>query len=77
MKNVQAVNVHVWGSRAGAVALGTRALVATHLHMAKAAGIEMSPCRLFEENGRAHFMTRRFDRDIVDGTMAEHHLQTL
>jgi serine/threonine-protein kinase HipA len=30
--------------------------------MAKAAGIEMAPCRLLEENGRAHFMTRRFDR---------------
>ena len=31
--------------------------------MATAAGITMSPCRLLEENGRAHFMTRRFDRD--------------
>lgn len=31
--------------------------------MAKAAGIEMSPCYLLEENGRAHFMTKRFDRD--------------
>lgn len=30
--------------------------------MAKAAGIRMSECRLLEENGRAHFMTRRFDR---------------
>ena len=30
--------------------------------MALSAGIGMSPCRLFEENGRAHFMTRRFDR---------------
>jgi serine/threonine-protein kinase HipA len=30
--------------------------------MARAAGIEMSDCRLFEEGGRAHFMTRRFDR---------------
>ena len=35
---------------------------AYHL-MAKAAGIDMSECRLFEEGGRAHFMTRRFDRD--------------
>jgi len=34
---------------------------AYHL-MAKAAGIEMSECRLLEENGRRHFMTRRFDR---------------
>ena len=30
--------------------------------MAKDAGIAMSECRLFEENGRRHFMTRRFDR---------------
>ena len=30
--------------------------------MAKDAGIEMMECRLLEENGRAHFMTRRFDR---------------
>jgi serine/threonine-protein kinase HipA len=30
--------------------------------MAVACGIEMTECRLVEENGRAHFMTRRFDR---------------
>ena len=30
--------------------------------MAIACGIEMTECRLIEENGRAHFMTRRFDR---------------
>ena len=30
--------------------------------MALDAGIEMTECRLLEENGRAHFMTRRFDR---------------
>lgn len=34
---------------------------AYHL-MAVAAGITMSECRLLEENGRCHFMTRRFDR---------------
>lgn len=33
--------------------------------MAREAGIVMSPCRLLEENGRRHFMTRRFDR--LDG----------
>ena len=33
--------------------------------MAADASIAMSPCRLFEENGRRHFMTRRFDR--LDG----------
>jgi serine/threonine-protein kinase HipA len=49
---------------------------AYHL-MAKGAGIEMSPCRLLEENRRAHFMTRRFDRDVVDGRTVKHHVQTL
>ena len=45
--------------------------------MALAAGIEMEPCRLLEENGRAHFMTRRFDREVVEGATVKHHLQTL
>ena len=45
---------------------------AYHL-MAVAAGISMSPCRLLQESGRAHFMTRRFDRD----GNRKHHLQTL
>jgi serine/threonine-protein kinase HipA len=31
--------------------------------MAEAAGIRMMDCELLEENGRAHFMTKRFDRD--------------
>ena len=30
--------------------------------MALDCGIEISECRLFKENGRSHFMTRRFDR---------------
>jgi len=34
---------------------------AYHL-MAREAGITMAECRLLEENGRRHFMTRRFDR---------------
>ena len=34
---------------------------AYHL-MARAAGIQMTECRLMKEGGRAHFMTRRFDR---------------
>jgi serine/threonine-protein kinase HipA len=42
--------------------------------MARAAGITMSETRLLEENGRAHFMTRRFDR--MDGDIRLH-LQTL
>ena len=41
--------------------------------MATAAGISMSACRLFEENDRAHFMTRRFDRD----ENRKHHIQSL
>jgi len=49
---------------------------AYHL-MAKAAGIHMSPCRLLEESGRAHFMTRRFDRDVLNGKTVKHHVQTL
>ncbi|MFZ4682682.1 MAG: type II toxin-antitoxin system HipA family toxin [Terrimicrobiaceae bacterium] len=42
--------------------------------MAKAAGISMSECRLLEENGRRHFMTRRFDR-LAGG--AKLHMQSL
>ncbi|WP_438946924.1 type II toxin-antitoxin system HipA family toxin [Sediminibacterium sp.] len=39
-----------------------RVEMAYHL-MAKHAGVQMMECRLFEENGRAHFMTKRFDRE--------------
>lgn len=46
---------------------------AYHL-MAKEAGIDMTECRLLEENGRAHFMTKRFDRQ---GGSGRHHMQTL
>jgi serine/threonine-protein kinase HipA len=42
--------------------------------MAKAAGINMSECRLLEENKRRHFMTRRFDR--LDGG-EKLHMQSL
>jgi serine/threonine-protein kinase HipA len=45
--------------------------------MAKRAGIIMHECRLLEENGRAHFMTRRFDRDVVGSQTIKHHVQTL
>jgi serine/threonine-protein kinase HipA len=41
--------------------------------MAKEAGIEMSECRLLEENNRAHFMTKRFDREASDKKI---HLQS-
>jgi serine/threonine-protein kinase HipA len=42
--------------------------------MAAAAGLEMSECRVMEENGRCHFMTRRFDR-LQDGSKL--HMQSL
>jgi serine/threonine-protein kinase HipA len=42
--------------------------------MAKSCGIEMSECRLFKENGRSHFMTKRFDR-LPDGDKL--HMQSL
>jgi serine/threonine-protein kinase HipA len=45
-----------------------RVEMAYHL-MAKDAGIEMMDCQLLEEHGRAHFMTKRFDRDIKDGKL--------
>lgn len=43
--------------------------------MAKAAGIEMSECRLYKENGSAHFMTKRFDRKGEKGEKL--HMQSL
>lgn len=42
--------------------------------MALKAGIEMTECRLLEENGRSHFMTKRFDRR---GGNEKIHMQTL
>jgi serine/threonine-protein kinase HipA len=42
--------------------------------MAQDAGIEMSECRLLEEGGRRHFMTRRFDRESDGGKL---HMQSL
>ena len=44
-----------------------------YYNMATACGIEMMPSRLLEENGRAHFMTKRFDRE---GHETKHHIQT-
>ena len=41
--------------------------------MAKECGINISECELLEENGRAHFMTKRFDRE--EGNI-KHHIQT-
>lgn len=41
--------------------------------LVKECGIEMSECSIIEENGRAHFLTKRFDRQ--DGEKI--HMQTL
>lgn len=41
--------------------------------MAINAGIEMTKCQLLEENGRAHFMTQRFDREAGKDKM---HIQS-
>ena len=46
-----------------------------HHLMALAAGIEMCECRLQCEGGRAHFMTRRFDRELDTG--GKIHMQSL
>jgi len=45
-----------------------------YYHMAIDAGIEMSECRLHREGGRAHFMTKRFDRTDQGGKL---HMQSL
>ncbi len=46
--------------------------------MARECGIEMMPCRLLEENGRAHFLTQRFDRVVEeDGRTHRLHMATL
>lgn len=44
-----------------------------YYNMAIACGINMMPSHLLEENGRAHFMTKRFDRE--NGS-TKHHVQT-
>lgn len=46
---------------------------AYYLMATKGAGVVMSPSRLLPENGRAHFMTKRFDRD----GNRKHHVQSL
>ena len=44
-----------------------------YYNMAIDSGIDMMESRLLEENGRAHFMTKRFDRE---GSRIKHHIQT-
>ena len=45
-----------------------------YYNMAKDCGIDMMESQLLEENGRAHFMTKRFDREDSN---QKHHIQTL
>ena len=63
VSGVQFGESHGWG----------RVEYAYHL-MANKCGIEMTECELLEENGRAHFMTKRFDRESNN---TKHHIQTL
>ena len=44
-----------------------------YYNMSISAGIQMMECKLLEENGRAHFMTKRFDRELGNGKI---HVQT-
>ncbi len=53
---------------------GYGAIEYAYYRMAKDCGIEINECRLFEENDRRHFMTRRFDR-LADGRKL--HMQSL
>ncbi len=53
---------------------GYGAIEHAYCRMATDAGITMTPCRLFEENGRRHFMTKRFDRLEGGGKL---HMQSL
>ncbi len=53
---------------------GYGAIELAYARMAAAAGIEMTECRLLEEGGRRHFMTRRFDRPSGGGKL---HMQSL
>lgn len=54
--------------------LGYGVIEYAYWKMATAAGITMNECRLFEENHRRHFMTRRFDR-LANGDKL--HMQSL
>ncbi len=48
-----------------------------YYRMALAAGINMSECRLLQENGRAHFLSKRFDRDNQQKGEGKIHMQSL
>lgn len=62
------------GKEVGGTAQYTRIEYGYHL-MALDAGLAMSECLLLPEGPRAHFLTKRFDRDIHTGERI--HMQTL
>jgi serine/threonine protein kinase HipA of HipAB toxin-antitoxin module len=53
---------------------GYGAVEYAYARMAAAAGVQMAECRLLEEGGRRHFMTKRFDRLPGGGKL---HMQSL
>ena len=53
---------------------GYGAVEYAYSRMAAAAGVQVAECRLLEEGGRRHFMTRRFDRLPGGGKL---HMQSL
>lgn len=53
--------------------LGYGRVEMAYYNMATDCGIEMMHSKLLEENRRAHFMTKRFDREAGD---VKHHIQT-
>ena len=63
------------GDKEGADAPGFTRIEYAYYLMACTAGIEMSECRLLEDEGLYHFMTRRFDRVGVTGEKL--HMQSL
>jgi serine/threonine-protein kinase HipA len=56
------------------VSRGYGAIELAYSEMARKAGVEMTECRLLEEGGRRHFMTRRFDRTPEGSKL---HMQSL
>ncbi len=54
--------------------MGYGAIEYAYHRMAQRAGVTMTECRLLEEDGRRHFMTRRFDRPEAGGRL---HVQSL
>lgn len=58
--------------------LGFGLIEYAYYKMAVEAGISMMPCRIHEEGGRSHFMTKRFDRFVNEAGYADKlHVQTL